>query len=47
MEKLIIEDYAVVGAGAMITKNVRRNEVVVGNPQRVLRLAEDKQHYTL
>ncbi len=47
MEKLIIEDYAVVGAGAMITKNVNKNEVVVGNPQRVLRLAEDKQHYTL
>ncbi|MDD3563423.1 MAG: sugar O-acyltransferase [Candidatus Cloacimonetes bacterium] len=47
MEKIIIEDFAVVGAGAMITKNVHRSEVVIGNPQRVLRMTEDKQHYTL
>jgi len=47
MEKLVIEDFAVVGAGAMITKNVNANEVVVGNPQRVLRLADDKQRYSL
>lgn len=47
MEKLTIEDFAVVGAGAMITKNVHKNEVVIGNPQRVLRLAEDKQQYTI
>ena len=47
MEKVNVGDYAVVGAGAMITKNVNKNEVVVGNPQRVLRLAEDKQYYTL
>lgn len=47
MEKITIGNYAVVGAGAMITKNINDNEVVVGNPQRVLRLAEDKQRYSI
>lgn len=46
-EKMNIGNYAVVGAAAMITKPVLDNEVVVGNPQRVLRLAEDKQYYTI
>lgn len=46
-EKLVIGDYAVVGAAAMITKPVHDNEVVVGNPQRLLRLAEDKQYYSI
>lgn len=47
MEKMTIGNFAVVGAGAMITKPVNDNEVVVGNPQRVLRLAEAKQNYSL
>lgn len=46
-EKVTVGNYAVVGSAAMITKPVNDNEVVIGNPQRVLRLAGDKQHYTL
>jgi len=46
-EKISIGNFAVVGAGAMITKNVHTNEVIVGNPQRVLRLADDKQYYSI
>jgi len=45
IEKITIEKYAVVGAGAMITKPVYENEIVVGNPQRVLRLVTDKRRY--
>jgi len=45
LEKVNIDKYAVVGAGAMITKSVNENEIVVGNPQRVLRLATDKRRY--
>lgn len=47
MEKVNIGKYAVAGAAAMITKDINDNEVVIGNPQRVLRMAEDKQHYAL
>lgn len=45
LEKITIADNAVVGAGAMITKNILENQIVVGNPQRVLRLATDKRRY--
>lgn len=45
LEKRNIGSYAVVGAGAMIIKDVNDNEVVIGNPQRVLRLASDKIRY--
>lgn len=45
LEKVKIGDNAVVGAGAMITKDVLENQVVIGNPQRVLRLASDKRRY--
>lgn len=31
-----IEDYAVVGAGAVVTKNVSAGKIVAGNPARVL-----------
>lgn len=44
-EKVTVGSYAVVGSAAMIIKPVNDNEVVIGNPQRVLRLAEDKQQY--
>ncbi len=45
LEKITIEKNAVVGAGAMITKDIKENQIVVGNPQRVLRLASDKRRY--
>ena len=45
LEKKIIGKFAVIGAGAMITKDVHDNEVVIGNPQKVLRLASDKIRY--
>jgi len=45
LEKINIEKNAVVGAGAMITKDVLENQIVVGNPQKVLRLASDKTRY--
>ena len=45
LEKINIEKNAVVGAGAMITKDIFENQIVVGNPQRVLRLASDKRRY--
>lgn len=45
LDKTQIGDHAVVGAGAMITKSIGDNEVVVGNPQRLLRKSSDKQIY--
>ena len=45
LEKIKIAENAVVGAGAMITKDILENQIVVGNPQRVLRLASDKRRY--
>lgn len=35
-----IGDNAVIGAGSVITKNVGKGEVVVGNPQRVIKTVE-------
>lgn len=35
--EVTIEDDAVIGAGAVITKSVQKGEVVVGNPQRVIK----------
>lgn len=34
---VIIEDYAVIGAGCVVAKNVPKGAVVVGNPARILR----------
>lgn len=32
---IIIEDYAVIGAGSIVTKNVPQGAIVVGNPARI------------
>lgn len=34
---VVIEDYAVIGTGAVVIKDVKFGEVIVGNPGRVLR----------
>jgi acetyltransferase-like isoleucine patch superfamily enzyme len=41
MCNVIIGEDALVGAGAVVTKDVRPREVVVGNPSRVLRAVFD------
>lgn len=41
---IIIEACAMVGAGAVVTKNVPSRAVVVGNPARVIRYVEDEDH---
>ena len=42
---IIIGRGAIVGAGAVVTKNVKSNEVVAGNPARFLR--NNKKKYNL
>ena len=37
MPLITIEDGAFIGAGAVVTKNVKKNEVVVGNPAKFLK----------
>ena len=37
LQNLKIADGAYIGAGSVVTKNVRKNEVVVGNPAKFLR----------
>ena len=37
MPGLKIEKGAFIGAGAVVTKNVKKNEVVVGNPAKFLK----------
>ena len=37
MPQLKIESGAFIGAGALVTKNVKKNEVVVGNPAKFLK----------
>lgn len=37
-EKVVIGDYSLVGAGAVVVKDVPENSIVVGNPARVLRM---------
>jgi acetyltransferase-like isoleucine patch superfamily enzyme len=34
---VIIEDYAVIGSGSLLTANVPRGAIVVGNPARILK----------
>ncbi len=45
LEKVKIGKHAVVGAAAMVTKDVKENQIVVGNPQKFLRLISDKRRY--
>ena len=37
-EKISIGDFSLIGAGAVVIKNVPPNSIVVGNPARVLRI---------
>jgi acetyltransferase-like isoleucine patch superfamily enzyme len=37
---VIIEDYSVIGAGAVVTANVLRGAIVAGNPARVIKYRE-------
>ena len=37
-----IEEGAFIGAGAVVTKDVKKNEVVVGNPAKFLKLKTHK-----
>ena len=34
---IVIEDGAYIGAGAVVTKNVKKNQIVVGNPAKFLK----------
>ena len=40
IENLSIGDYATLGAGAVLTKNIPDREIWAGNPARFLRLAD-------
>ena len=42
MPKIIIEESAYIGAGAVVNKDVKKNEVVAGNPAKVLKKIEHK-----
>lgn len=39
---IIIGANAVVGAGSVVTKNIKPNSVVVGNPAKLIRVSNDK-----
>lgn len=41
MSGITIGEYAIVGAGSVVTRNVPANTIVAGNPARVLRKIED------
>ena len=40
-ERVTIGEYSIVGAGAVVVKDVPANAIVVGNPARVIRFRED------
>ncbi len=40
-ERITIGDYSLVGAGAVVVKDVPENSIVVGNPARVLRMKDE------
>ena len=42
MPKVNIGDGAFIGAGAVVTKDVGRNEIVIGNPAKFLKLSNHK-----
>ena len=42
MESVTIEEGAYIGAGAVVTKDVKKNEVVIGNPAKFLKKIEHK-----
>ena len=42
LPQLKIGEGAVIGAGAVVTKNVNKNEVVAGNPAKLLKKSQQK-----
>ena len=42
LPKIRIEDGAFIGAGAIVTKNVKKNEIVAGNPAKFIRYIKHK-----
>jgi len=40
LPKVIIEEGAYIGAGAVVNKNIKKNEVVAGNPAKFLNYIE-------
>ena len=42
LPKIRIEDGAFIGAGAVVTKNVKKNEIVAGNPAKFIRYIKHK-----
>lgn len=41
---VIIEDYAVVGAGSVVTSNVPKGAIVVGNPARIIKYRDENAY---
>lgn len=41
MPGVIVEDFAVVGAGSVVVENVPRGSIVVGNPARIIKQRSD------
>ena len=42
LPQLKIGEGAIIGAGAVVTKNVNKNEVVIGNPAKVMKKLQQK-----
>ena len=42
MPQLKIGEGAFIGAGAVVTKNVKKNEIVIGNPAKFFKLMKHK-----
>ena len=42
LPKIRIEDGAFIGAGAVVTKNVKKNQIVAGNPAKFIRNIKHK-----
>jgi maltose O-acetyltransferase len=44
---VIIEDYAIVGAGSIVNKNIPKGAVVAGNPIKIIRYREESEYANL
>ncbi len=44
LNNVVIEDYATIGAGSVVTKNVKERTLVMGNPARKIFKNYDNQH---